>query len=600
MKKHILKIISILLFFSVVACTPTKEAVVEKERNKAFDEFCDSLAPQLVADNDYALNYLLIDKEAYGFNETTYTLSIPTYEEWIADNKMLETFNEKLLAFDIEDLNDEQQLTYEVLQDALDTQSAIPDKELYYLSTDYLDATYGIQSDFPLSLYMYTFRTKQDIDSYINLMKEYPAHLQSLLVHEQERQDQGFGMTKSEVAVIKQQAEDFLEADLDFLVSSFKERIDSVEDISEEEKKQYEKDNETYLKNGLVKGYEILRDDISNLDIKNTQELGISAQEYGKEYYEALIAQQTGYKDIKDYLDFLYDLQDDLEDDLVEKEINIFDIEESEVSYTDKKTPKAVLKNLEKMMEKDFPKLDSALKYTMEIVPEGMQSIFSASAAYYISPIDKETSNERMILNKEFDQNEFLTIAHEGYPGHMYQTQYYQQMVPHHYVRDFLSYSGYSEGYANYVQRYATKYANDVESAEKAQAIEVYIYIGTLILDFKIHYEGLDIESYVDELISIYATLYGDLSAYGIDVTELLKESISVENTEITDSYNQLLHTPAIFPKYYAAGFQISQLREENKAYTDVEFHEALLHVGDSPYPVMKKYVEKYLQQNFD
>ena len=45
----------------------------------------------------------------------------------------------------------------------------------------------------------------------------------------------------------------------------------------------------------------------------------------------------------------------------------------------------------------------------------------------------------------------FTTLAHEGYPGHLYQTTYYANTNPDP-LRNLLNFSGYVEGWATYAE----------------------------------------------------------------------------------------------------------------------------------------------------
>lgn len=52
----------------------------------------------------------------------------------------------------------------------------------------------------------------------------------------------------------------------------------------------------------------------------------------------------------------------------------------------------------------------------------------------------------------------FTTLAHEGFPGHLYQTiMSYQSGLPA--IRSILNYPGYVEGWATYVEMMSYHYA---------------------------------------------------------------------------------------------------------------------------------------------
>ncbi|WP_289445788.1 DUF885 family protein, partial [Klebsiella pneumoniae] len=45
----------------------------------------------------------------------------------------------------------------------------------------------------------------------------------------------------------------------------------------------------------------------------------------------------------------------------------------------------------------------------------------------------------------------YTTLAHEGYPGHLYQTTYYASQNPSP-IRSLLNFGGYVEGWATYAE----------------------------------------------------------------------------------------------------------------------------------------------------
>ena len=49
------------------------------------------------------------------------------------------------------------------------------------------------------------------------------------------------------------------------------------------------------------------------------------------------------------------------------------------------------------------------------------------------------------------DMTLFTTLAHEGYPGHLYQTIYYESTHPDP-IRSLLDFGGYVEGWATYAE----------------------------------------------------------------------------------------------------------------------------------------------------
>ncbi|MDF9824631.1 uncharacterized protein (DUF885 family) [Breznakia sp. PF5-3] len=586
MKKIAKLLFVVLLAVTLVACGD--DGGVASEPNKDFDKFVDELPGKMFEETDYELNFFFEDKEAVGYKDVTYEFSLPSKKKYDKDLKDTKEFYEKVKDFKRSSLSEDQQLTYDVLLDAFDTESDVSDKANYYLSTNYLDSVYGEPGNLPLNLYFYKFRTKNDIDSYINLLKTSPEYFVGLAKHEQERQDKGYGMTPSQIEAVIKQCDDFIKADHAFLIESFNEKINSFEGLEDAKKKEYIETNKKYVKEGIVKAYSDLKTELEKLDVKTKKDEGYaSVYKDGKEYYEELIYANTGFDDVEDYREYLEDKSKELlkkarEAVNASEEVynKVFaESAENGVIYTKATSPQETIEQLENDIKEDFPEIRK-VEYQMEIVPKSMQSIFSAAAAYFTSPVDSLDAKEMMVLNGEYKQDEFLTIAHEGFPGHMYQIQYYKEFGDAPMIRQLLGYSGYTEGYANYVEQYSAKYAIDAEAAEAYTYLQQYSYAEILLLDIRIHYDGISEEKAKKEFNKLYS---GQLS-----------------EEDLKSAYEQLLHTPGIFSKYYGAGFRLTDLRESIKSemgddYTDKKYHKALLDVGPASYKIVEEYIQNQL-----
>ena len=89
-----------------------------------------------------------------------------------------------------------------------------------------------------------------------------------------------------------------------------------------------------------------------------------------------------------------------------------------------------MLSYLNKAMQTDFPDLDSP-KYEVKYVPTSMEEF--SSPAFYLTPPADTLSPNTIYINRSSQVNPaelFTTLAHEGFPGHLYQTLYYGNQNP--------------------------------------------------------------------------------------------------------------------------------------------------------------------------
>ncbi len=220
----------------------------------------------------------------------------------------------------------------------------------------------------------------------------------------------------------------------------------------------------------------------------------------------------------------------------------------------------------------DYPIIDS-LSYHMEEVPTALQDIIQASAMYYISPLDELNSEERLVLNGSFSSNDYNTIAHEGYPGHMYQHNYFKSTGAN-IIRSLFGNLGYKEAWANYSGYQMNEYCDDPVLAELMRINELYSYALILDLDISIHYDNMDREDAVSYLVSAYGL--GEEDATGL--------------------YEQLLENPGVFIPYYGYLYRFYDLKEQvieimGDDYSELVFHTLILDLGALPYDVLEERV---------
>ena len=213
---------------------------------------------------------------------------------------------------------------------------------------------------------------------------------------------------------------------------------------------------------------------------------------------------------------------------------------------------------------------------------------FTAPAYYLVPPIDDNSQNS-IYINRSMAPSGlelYTTLAHEGYPGHMYQTTYYQiyrdtNSLP--YLRSTLNYGGYVEGWALYVELLSYEYAADLlveDTGKEDYRLLFDIYkqercasLALLsLLDIGIHYYGMDLAR----------------------VTELLNAHGITDPDAIRDIYEYIIEEPCNYPKYYWGNMEILSLKELAKkemgsTYSDYAFHQFFLESGPSDFTSLQE-----------
>ena len=201
-------------------------------------------------------------------------------------------------------------------------------------------------------------------------------------------------------------------------------------------------------------------------------------------------------------------------------------------------------------------------------MPKDMESYLSP--AFYLIPCIDNTEKNVIYINRSHNMEKlhlYTTLAHEGYPGHLYQTTYFASKKPNP-VRSLLTFGGYVEGWATYAEM-CSYYLTPLEKkqavlAQKNNSLLLGLYARA---DIGIHYDGLSLQ----DTIKFF-------SKYGIQDKETIGEI-----------YQLIVSTPANYLKYYIGYVEILELKKEaadkkGKKFSQKEFHRAVLDIGALPF----------------
>lgn len=577
LKKICLSLLAIGMCIGITGCS-TKDT-----DPTSFDTFIDELPQRFIDEDDMNLEYLFVHPENYGFKETLLQLPYANEEDYktaIADSKDILASLEN---FDYDSLNDDQKLTYDILKDNLER--SLLTSAYYDLDNSYLGSFVSFQAQLPFLLDEFNFDSKHELDSYFNILQTSVETFHKYVEIEKNRQEKGTGMSKTILDKTIEQCKNFSNTERVYLIDTINAKIDTLEFLSDTEKADAKKKNEELLMNNLVVAYRNTAEELSQLT-PDESDLGLANQPDGKEYYEALLKQRTGLDmSVEEVLDYLDKKENEVMFELMafsNSHPGVLDsVDFESLKYSDFTSVDETLNYLQTQIFGDFPQLDE-LNYKVSTVDESMKDNFSP-AAYLQSRIDSPlTTQESIIINGNYEDSIFLTVAHEGYPGHMYQNVYFKSLqLPT--VRYLLDYNGYSEGWATYIESIASTYA----TTEDKTLIDLY-NINTKLtqiymcqFDIGIHYEGWNRTEFKNQLEEVFG-----------------KGSITDE--DINEQYNIFLETPTNYLQYYLTGFQFADLQKKTKdalgdEYNAVEFHEVILNTGPSSFAILQNQVDAYI-----
>lgn len=542
-------------------------------QNARFEAFTNSLFIQEVSGNTLNLHYTLAHPENYQINPRTVTLGQVSPDNREKATEALTKYKNTLEKFPYEKLSRENRLTYDMLLLYFETELSLGEN---YLLEEVLGPSLGIQSQLPVLLAEYAFYDEQDILDYLQLLTCMEPYFQSILDFEREKAQAGYFMSDTTLERIVEQCSAFVTTCEDnYLTEIFQEKLSAFQDFSPQKREKYLSVHNQILTSHVFPAYQTLIEGLKDLKGSGKNPYGLAYFDHGKEYYQYLLQSQSGlYITPEEVKERLY--QQLLSDSAAISRLLTADASLAERFSQDIESfePVSALLSLEKRYQEDFPPLEH-VSYDVKYVHKSLEK-FSSPAFYLTPPIDTNAPNTIYINQSSQTSNLelFTTLAHEGFPGHLYQTIYFSRTKPQD-IRHLFSFGGYVEGWATYVESYAYGYsgidANLAELCWRNRSINLCIYS---LLDVGIHYYGWTPKE---------AGQF--LSSFGIRNPAILQEI-----------YQYIVETPGNYLKYYMGYLNFLDLKtemqkKEASAFSLTAFHEKILNIGPVQFPVLRKYL---------
>ena len=552
------------------------------EVNADFDDFTREIFTDAVSTDALTLHFELKDPSAYDIDLDTIDLgriNLQNPIDTFVSDISTDALRQELHDFDYEELTEKQQQTYDILDEFLETEQTYDSKTLFYYP-EYLSSTSGTQSLLPVMMSEYAFYSPADVDDYLLLLQDFPDCFNNILDYEQEKADAGLFMSDESADEVIASCQSFIEdPDNNMLIEVFPEKLESVSGLSDSDKADYIKRNDQAVHDYVIPAYQSLIKGMEALKGSGTNENGLCYFDHGKEYYEYLVKSQTGSdKTPEELIEWLDDtLQNTIvqmalllssDDSLADKLDEAIDISEND--------PKIILQTLQSSLKEDFPDAVSS-QYTLKYVPESLEDSMNP-AFYMIPPVDVTDSNVIYLNNSQITDNLslFTTLAHEGYPGHLYQQSAFSATDPDP-LRQAMNFLGYVEGWATYAENMSYTWTGlDVNLARCLQLNQDITLALYGRIDLGIHYEGWTTD----------------------DVTEFLSDYGLDDDETVHSVFRAIVSDPASYLPYCIGYMEFKELRDDTEEtmgddFNLKEFHQCILNIGPCSFDVLEKYIQK-------
>ncbi len=537
-------------------------------QDNKFLAFAEDFFLEEVQANPIHFHYTIDNPSAYGIDESSLTLPIYQAGEAANDSYALALARERLYAIDPEGLSTENRKLYDLLDSYLTAAAATA---AYPYLSEPLSPSSGISSELPILLSEYRLDDEADIENYLSILNQIPDYLDGLILYEQEKAQAGLFMSDQTADRVIAQCTDLLDPDsledgTHFLDVTFRDRLQRLVDeeiLTSEKAASYASEHDRLLTTLVAPAYDHLADELTILKGSGKDTCGLAGQENGREYYRALVRLRTGsYRDISEIKRLLArDLQFNYESlvALLSANPGLKNMIVENPSLLPEMTPEEMLSNLEAGIGEEYPLIpagqdNAPIRSTIKYVDESLEA-YSAPAFYMTPPIDNICEN-LICLNAKDTQDDlalYTTLAHEGYPGHLYQTVYskrYQEQENILPLGSVLYYGGFVEGWAMYVE--LASYDKAVELARDAHPeAAAYYQVCRLDRQFRLGlYSLLDIAIHYDN--ASFEDVQKLCYCFGIN-----------DSKGLLGLYQYIAEEPCNYLKYYLGYLEILELKRQ-------------------------------------
>lgn len=555
----------------------------------AFDQLTDKIFYDNVNASIIDLHYTLMEPEKMGIEAPDSPYGTFSLEEMQRESRKLEEYAGELASIKKRNLDKESQLDYEILETYLETERSCVGLELY---AQPLAPTIGVQAQLPVLLAEYHFYRKEDIEDYFSLLTGLDDYFGQILELEQQKAAMGLMIGDKAIDRILDSCRPYLEdGDACLLYGTFAERLEEMGKfdrhavLTPEEKAAYEQRHQELIVQAFIPAYQNLMEGLEKLKGTGRVEGGLCNYPDGKDYYRYLVYSST-YTSCRNVNTLRKTIEKRISEDfdaaakLLSANPGLYD-QLSGFSFA-LSDPEEILTCLQEKIGEDYPEPISR-DYALHYVPKALEEVLSP-AFYLTPPMDLPDSNTIYINRGSYAAQDqlFTTLAHEGYPGHLYQTAYFIRRKPRPF-RHLLSFSSYKEGWATYVE-YDSCRLDDGISPELAKLMQLNSSI------------NLGIHAYLDIMVNDQGWDLGQVSSY-------IDQYFEDPDQELARSLLEAMaDNPTNYLEYYVGYLEFSDMRKRAEkalgaSFEPKAFHQFLLDIGPAPFGVIREHLEEWIKE---
>lgn len=546
---------------------------------KKFDQYTTAFFRENASANEITMHYLLEHPEKYEMKGSKNLYPEMDKESILNERSKLSKEIKQLKILKKEELSKKQQNTYDVLMDYLTRQKNVAQYPYY---ERILGKNSGQQVQILITLSEYRLKNEKDIKTYFQLLNGLEKYFDSLIEYSKEQVKRNLFISDESLKEVLDQIDSVTKQKENMLVATFNLRLAEVKGINAAKKKQYCRKNKKLVRTKVIPAYEKLYSHLQALKGNGKNKNGLYYYKNGRDYYKALAAQKTGSDKT---MEEMIEISDQSIEKCLRKLIKLQKKHPNIINryIKSKKNIKIVqnsqnvLNKLQQKMVKYYPKapkVSCKIKYVHKTMEE-----YTSPAFYMVPAIDSYKDNV-IYVNQAQTTELYPTLAHEGYPGHLYQNVYYAARRDDP-VRYLLDYPGYSEGYATYVEGFSYSMIDAEGYGDIYQQMNMEMYEYNLALcsrvDFGVHYEG-----WKKKDVRVYLRSFG------------------MEKSQADELFQMIIENPANYLSYYIGYQEFHELltdykNKAGKQYNLKAYHTEILDAGPCSFDILRKRIETNL-----
>ncbi len=589
---------------------------IDNPDNAEFEAYLDDFFVEYLEGDQLSVNIFCEHPEDFGLGR--YDAVWYTYDNTESDSTdvdpiaTFENYLQELHQYENQKLSQRQLVAYEQIEDFLTSQkNSYSIDNLDYMKNHYIDQFGGYVADFGTYMEAYTFREEADVQDVINFTLSTATAFPSYLLYLEDKTKAGYPLSDYTLMEMENYLNEIIETMAGdgkyYLEDVINAKIEALTFLDATAKTNYQQQFSAALNNEFETAVKTLYDGLKKFHGKlAVEDEGYwTKYEKGKDVYLLELNDLLGIDDfdVEKYIQEVEQMfnyaayQNSVAISNLVKKHNVATFDDIDQLIARNLifdgTPDEMMGYLKEFAKSIVPTLDYTPTITIKEMDMASAKVSNAVAYYMKSALDNDKS-EVITLNpvKLGDKNDVLgTLAHEGYPGHLYAFSYLKQTNLHN-ISKIMTCTAHGEGWATYVELQLYQYAMKNSTNEEFIDVMKYLYANALSgflletrLDVGIHYEGWG----VDEVAKV-------LTDHGYaDQNDMVAAKKSAK-----DIINLLIETPASYASYGYGKLVFYTLHEEAKEilggyFDEVEFNEMLLSKGWTTLGTLQKTYEEYM-----